>query len=564
MSVKVKLYSSYFLIIILAGIMAGIAFMNLGRVNDQSTIISNVNIPRIILTSRLNMLESDHRKLMLAHIISQTPQEMAVYEKGIQELEKQLDEGIKTVIDRNHETAMKEKSEKTGEIWNEYKQNTRAILNLSAANKTQEAMDLVTGESAQMDQEISALLAEFVQYNEDAADKASAEGDEIFENSKLVLLGIVAVITVISLAIAIYMVRYISSFINEFIRVSNMVSKGDLKEKINFAGTDEFGTMTTSFNATIESLRELLKKIQYSAEQVASSSEELTASADQSAQVTTQVAQSISQVSDASEKQLMAVNSASSAIEEISASVEEVSANAATSADQAMQTMNTAKDGGISIDKAIKQMQTIEKTVNESAAVIATLGERSKEIDQIVDTISGIAGQTNLLALNAAIEAARAGEHGKGFAVVAEEVRKLAEQSQEAAQKISDLISKIQDETQQAVVAMQSGTQEVKTGTVVVNESGEAFRQISELSGLVAKQVDSIASTIQEVATGTQDIVGSIRHIDQETRGVAAETQNVSAAAEEQSASMEQIAASSQSLAKLAQDLQDETRKFAL
>ena len=88
---------------------------------------------------------------------------------------------------------------------------------------------------------------------------------------------------------------------------------------------------------------------------------------------------------------------------------------------------------------------------------MATLGDRSQEVGQIVDTISGIAGQTNLLALNAAIEAARAGEQGRGFAVVAEEVRKLAEQSQEAAKHIADLISHIQADTEDAVQAMQEG-----------------------------------------------------------------------------------------------------------
>lgn len=78
-------------------------------------------------------------------------------------------------------------------------------------------------------------------------------------------------------------------------------------------------------------------------------------------------------------------------------------------------------------------MENIERAVADSAQLVTKLGDRSKEIGQIVDTIAGIAGQTNLLALNAAIEAARAGEQGRGFSVVAEEVRKLAEQSQEAA-----------------------------------------------------------------------------------------------------------------------------------
>ena len=86
------------------------------------------------------------------------------------------------------------------------------------------------------------------------------------------------------------------------------------------------------------------------------------------------------------------------------------------------------------------------QTVSRSAQVVTKLGENSKEIGQIVETISGIAGQTNLLALNAAIEAARAGEQGKGFAVVAEEVRKLAEQSKAAAERIANLIEGIQKE----------------------------------------------------------------------------------------------------------------------
>lgn len=561
MSVKMKLYTSYLFIIVLAAAMGVYALVNLGQVNNTSTVISKVNVPRIVLTGSLNMEESDYRRMQYMHIIAQTPAEMAEIENMMVEQAKRIEEDFAKLYEMAEQ---KDEVARVTKEWEIYRANARKILEISRQNRTKEAMDLIRGESAELDKNLSKSLADLSAFNVERSNVVSSEGDALYDFSKYVLTVLIVVILVISVGVATYISRYISNFITEFLRVSNKVSSGDLKEKINFNASDEFGAMTKSYNDTINNLRSLLTKIQGTSEQVAASAEELTASADQSAQVTMQIAQSVSQVADAASGQLNAVNTTSAAIEEISASVDNVTSNAMTSAEQSKQAMSTAQEGGVSVEKAIAQMGTIEKTVNESAAVITTLGERSKEIGQIIDTISGIAGQTNLLALNAAIEAARAGEHGKGFAVVAEEVRKLAEQSQEAAQQISDLIAKIQDETQQAVVAMQAGTQEVKTGTLVVNESGEAFKKIKDIAAVVADQVNDIAGTLHQVSAGTEEIVVSIRNIDEETRSVSGETQSVSAATEEQSAAMEQIAASSQSLAKMAQDLQSEVRKFRL
>lgn len=209
-------------------------------------------------------------------------------------------------------------------------------------------------------------------------------------------------------------------------------------------------------------------------------------------------------------------------------------------------------------------MLQIEETVNTSAQVVAKLGERSKELGQIVDTISGIAGQTNLLALNAAIEAARAGEQGRGFAVVAEEVRKLAEQSREAAKKIEALIAEIQVDTEKAVVAMTNGTREVKKGTEAVNDAGVAFREITDLVTQVSSQVKEISVAIIETATGSQQIVGSVKKIDDLSKNAAGEAQSVSSATEEQLASMEEIASASQALTHLAEEMLATVRHFKI
>lgn len=137
--------------------------------------------------------------------------------------------------------------------------------------------------------------------------------------------------------------------------------------------------------------------------------------------------------------QVKAVGQAANVIEQMLANIQHVATSINSAADVSSETATAAKTGEKAIDSAIRQMGNIEKTVIDSAQVVVKLGDRSKEIGQIVDTISGIAGQTNLLALNAAIEAARAGEQGRGFAVVAEEVRKLAEQSQGATKQIEEI-----------------------------------------------------------------------------------------------------------------------------
>jgi len=344
---------------------------------------------------------------------------------------------------------------------------------------------------------------------------------------------------------------------------ANRIAKGDLTvEKIAIQSKDELGLLAEAFNTMVSNLTQLIRQIQANVELVAASSEQLNASSEQSAQAANQVASSIVEVAQGAEKQQLVVESASTIVKQMSENISLIAANANAVSEQSALTAGTAQEGGQAVQNAVTQMTELEIVVNSSAKVVTDLGERSKEIGQIVNTISGIAGQTNLLALNAAIEAARAGEQGRGFAVVAEEVRKLAEQSQVAAKQIEDLIRDIQNETDKAVQAMGAGTSKVKIGTNVVNEAGTAFQKIVDMIAELSQQVSEISVAIQNTDGGSQQIVSAVRDIAVLTNTVTGETQTVSAATEEQSAAMQEIASSSQSLSQMASELQAAIGKF--
>ncbi len=437
------------------------------------------------------------------------------------------------------------------------------VLELAMQNKNAEAYTLYVNTLSPLTTEYTDNLRNLADYFTKLSEQANADNDVMFERATKISIGSIMV-AVLVLGLSGWLItQSITKPLQTLILVCKELADGDFRDKPRkVLRKDEIGQVADALMDMRGSLRLVLKHVNESAEQVAASSEELTASAEQSAQATTQVAATISEVAQGAEQQVKAVGDTSAVVEQMSAGIQHVAANANEVSSVADKTTSAANQGGKAVDAAMSQMVSIEQSVSSSARVVTKLGERSKEIGQIVDTISGIAGQTNLLALNAAIEAARAGEQGRGFAVVAEEVRKLAEQSQEAAKQIANLISEIQSETGNAVVAMNEGTREVKVGADVVNNAGKAFKEIVSLIGEVSSQIKEISAAIQQMASGSQQIVASVRDIDRISKDAAGQTQTVSAATEEQSASMEEIAASSQALARMAEDLQSAVRKF--
>jgi len=374
------------------------------------------------------------------------------------------------------------------------------------------------------------------------------------------------------------------------------------------------------YEAARAELRNLIGQVANTSRQVDSGAGQLAQATQQIGQATTQIARAIeevargtgeqsrnagevtshmaefvtvvAQMSSGADAQSRAVEQANQAITQLRGALEETTQQLGTVIHAADRAAATAKDGGAAVGKTIASINGVRGAVARSAEQVQALGQRSREVGQIVEAIEDIASQTNLLALNAAIEAARAGEHGKGFTVVAAEVRKLAERASNETKEITQRIAAIQRQVSEVVAAMEAGNAEVTRSALLGQEAGSALESIlavveettSQVRGIgsviarmkgTVEEVNGAAGNVADVATrtveaathlrgGTERIRSAIETISAVSEQSAAGAEEVSASTEEQTASVEEMAAGAQELAALASQLQTMVGRFVI
>jgi methyl-accepting chemotaxis protein len=381
----------------------------------------------------------------------------------------------------------------------------------------------------------------------------------------LKLLGIFAAIAALGIVAAFVFARQITKPVTALVTAAQRVGQGDLTQLAPVTSHDEIGQMTATFNDSIVRLRGLLQTeterdderrkreelqqniikfldtvveigqgdltkrgevswdvlgnvvdaINLMVEEIAVVIGDVRQAAVRVASGSSEMMTTTAQLSAAAQAQSREAMSVNTATDEMTATVRQVAQSADQSARAARQALEAAQKGEQSVRNSLAGMQQIRAEVQTISKKIKSLGDRSLEISEIVNTIQDIAGQTHLLALNASIEAAGAGDAGMRFSVVADEVRKLAERATQATRDISALIKNVQVETQEAVVAMEEGTREVESGYQVSLKAEEALQEIAQISHSSAELAADISLAAQKqvrsaeaTATAVQSIAG--------------------------------------------------------
>ena len=392
-----------------------------------------------------------------------------------------------------------------------------------------------------------------------------AEAFQAAAHMSYAIFGISLAALVLLSAIVYYFLTGMISPIEILSETMGFIAKGDLTHKLAASDrADEIGVLQTSSSGMLATLRQMVENTSKAAEQVLASSEELTASSTQTANASQSAAEAVVDIAERAAEQSDIAEMANEVAHKMGEQTADIAKVVDDSTKVAETTAEATREGRAVLEKAVAGVDSLAANSVKVGEAVQSLYDGSKNIAEINEVITNIAGQTKLLALNAAIEAARAGEQGKGFAVVADEVRKLAEQSEQAAQEISAVIGKNAAQIKSAFSLTKAQDEEVKESVEEVRAADEKFESIAAAIRAMLEQVAKVGAITGTLEKDCRSTVDTVEKVSSLSHAVQQKATDVSAVSEEQAASAEEIAAASHTLAELAQQLKQGVSKFRL
>ncbi|ELK41956.1 methyl-accepting chemotaxis protein [Brevibacillus agri] len=399
-----------------------------------------------------------------------------------------------------------------------------------------------------------------------AAEKVEQINEQVLAEIMPRIIASMVVLTVIALVSVYFVVKKMLRPLGVVQEASTRIAGGDLTEtQIPVANrNDEIGRIVVAFGEMTTQLRQIIGGVKETTESIDNMAVSIREGASSVREQNQNIVITSQEIASGNEQTATAMETAVQTVQEFLSELSEL--NRAIEAMDAVS--NQVSDIGQSSYQVLQEFLADGTETNhqfhEVQNTMAILEEKSRSINDVIETIQQIAGQTNLLALNAAIESARAGEAGRGFAVVADEVRKLAEQTGAATLVIQESIKDIQDQVKQAAEKTNATLNRYNAGTERLDTVAKEITELSNMTNTLKASLANVMSSVETMKHGQNKVNESVLTVTAISEQTAAATEEVSATIHEVSSNVDQFVVEIQEVTESIQELRRKVDTFRL
>jgi methyl-accepting chemotaxis protein len=528
-TISAKMMFAFAALLALVAAIGGFAIMKIGEVNQLSAQMRSNTLPATQLIGDIHAYTSQYRIQQSGIVTAPTPESKAKAEKMI----RNASNAISGMMD-DYEKLLNTKEQKDlfatlKTNWAQYQQQTDQLISLAQSGDSAAASAMFEGESLDMFYTVEDSILQLIDLNQKSGQAISAKSESIYADSRRMLMGAVGLGLVVTLLLSGILMQTIAKPVRKMAGSVGLLVEGDLTVEIpGMNRKDELGSLARaldSFKALFEADKQRAEAEAMRARETeetinaigaglsALAKGQLTHRVDENAngplaKLYNDYNDALSHLQDAMVQIVEGCNTIKNGTNEIAQASSDLSLRTERQAESLAHTSKTlgeftgsvkvaadnARQTSSRLAVARESAEKVDETAKRAVVAMRNIQASSKEMNEIISTIDGLAFQTNLLALNAGVEAARAGASGAGFAVVATEVRHLAQRSAEAANSIRQLVA--------------TSNAQITDGVSLVENSGEALRQIVTEVTEVSDLMDEIAQAASRQASGLAEISG--------------------------------------------------------
>lgn len=233
------------------------------QINEASTEMSQSWVPSIIIAEELNTRTSDYRIKEYNHVISTDQKDMDRLEEEMVRIRNDINASFQKYDHYIADETDRKLMEEAEGSWNKYLECSDRLLKISRENRTQEAFDIIIGESGRLFEDASNGFMKVVDYNHEGSEAASIHGDELYARlAKIKIITICLVGALISILV-IYIINAIDKPVKAIVEGTRRVANGDLDVYLPYRSEDEIGVLTHSVNQLIDRLKHIIDDEKY-------------------------------------------------------------------------------------------------------------------------------------------------------------------------------------------------------------------------------------------------------------------------------------------------------------